>query len=304
MRYLLVALVVSLSTFSLSCEKESSADPATGSAAASAQTNRIQIKGSDSEVNAVQRLAEAFMKEHPDAKIAVTGGGSGTGISALVDGTIDIANSSRAFEPSERLRAKRAGVDPVATIFATDALSIIVHPDNPVKSLTLEQLKKIFSGEATDWAEFGGEGKITAYGRQPNSGTYVFFKNTVVDGDFGNNVRQMNGSAQIVESVATDEEGIGYVAVGYLHSGKDSIKPVAVASTSGEEAVMPTNAEAVRKGSYPIARPLYQYTNGEPEGIVREFLKFELSEQGQKMATEMGFYPVMDRHQDANAHLK
>lgn len=306
MRYLFLSAFLVLSTLSTACEKDGAASPAetNGEKAESTEVQRIQIKGSDSEVNAVQRLAEVFMESRPDARIAVTGGGSGTGITALMDGTVDIANSSRPLAPSEKLRASRADVDPVATIFATDALSIIVHPDNPVQSLTLDQIKEIFSGKTEDWSQFGGEGELTAYGRQPNSGTYVFFKNNVVEGDFGNNIRQMNGNAQIVESVAADTGGIGYVAVGYYDSAKDSLKAVPVAKDADSKAVLPTNAAAVKSGDYPIARPLYQYTNGQPDGLVLEFLRFELSDEGQKIATEMGFYPVMDRHQGANAHLK
>lgn len=264
----------------------------------------IEIKGSDSEVNLVQRLAEQFMEEHPDVKIAVTGGGSGTGIAALFDKTIDIANSSRPLASAEKVQAVKKGIKPVSNVFATDALSIAVNPENPVKSLTLEQLGKIFRGEATDWKEFGGEGKITAYGRQPSSGTYVFFKDAVVKGDYGDKVLQMNGNAQIVESIAQDKGGIGYVAVGYIKS-KDDIKALPVAAKEGDEAIMPTDEEAVADGKYPIARPLFQYTNGEPTGNVREFLLFELSPTGSKTATEMGFYPVRKAdNEQFNGHLK
>ena len=145
--------------------------------------NMIQVKGSDSEVNLVQRLAEVFMKKNPDVNIAVTGGGSGTGIAALINKTTDIANSSRDLSPKEEEAAKKAGVQPFRVIFATDGISVIVHPQNPITKLTLEQLGKIFKGEITNWKEMGGkDGKISLYGRQSNSGTYVFFREFVVKG--------------------------------------------------------------------------------------------------------------------------
>lgn len=267
------------------------------------KSNKIEIKGSDSEVNAVQRMAEKFMESHPEVKIAVTGGGSGTGIASLFDKTVDIANSSRPLAPAEKIQAVKKGVKPVATVFATDALSIAVHPDNPVKELTVDQLRKIFSGEATDWKEFGGEGKITAYGRQPSSGTYVFFKDAVVKGDYGDKVLQMNGNAQIVESIAQDKGGIGYVAVGYIKKPDAGIKALAVSNKEGEPGILPTNAEAVAEGKYPIARPLFQYTNGEPEGVVKDFMLFELSPEGKQVALDMGFYPVRTQDAEQNKHL-
>jgi len=266
-------------------------------------TDDIVVRGSDSEVNVVQRLAEAYMADHPGVDISVTGGGSGTGIAALLDGTTDIANASRAFEPHEKLFAIRRGVDPVPTIFATDALTVIVHPDNPVAALTSRQIGAIYRGEIDSWAGLGGDGKVVAYGRQSSSGTYVFFRDAVLEGDFGPHVREMNGNAQIIEAVAADPGAIGYVAAGYLRSVGSRVKALAILPADGGSPVHPDDTAAVIAGRYPMTRPLYQYTNGNPTGAVRDFLLFELSEPGEALVTEMGFYPLVDAWRDRNRHL-
>src|SRR3972149_9248306 len=186
----------------------------------------IQVKGSDSEVNLVQRLAELFMQKSRGVNIAVTGGGSGTGIAALINKQTDIANSSRELNPKEAEAAKAAGVEPFRVVFATDGISVITHPSNPVSKLTLEQIGKIFKGAITNWKEVGGpDTKISLYGRQSNSGTYVFFREFVVKGDYSPHKKSMNGNAQIVEAIQRDKAGIGYVAVGYVVSEKGELKP-------------------------------------------------------------------------------
>ena len=175
----------------------------------------IQVKGSDSEVNLVQRLAEVFMQKNPGVNISVTGGGSGTGIAALINKQTDIANSSRELNVKEEEAAKKAGVTPFRVAFATDAVSVILHPENQVSKLTLEQLGKIFKGEIENWKQVGGPDlKISLYGRQSNSGTYVFFREFVLKGDYSQRMKSMNGNAQIVEGVQRDKAGVGYVAVG------------------------------------------------------------------------------------------
>ena len=272
--------------------------------AAPAPDNKIEIKGSDSEVNLVQRMAEAYMAKHPDVQIAVTGGGSGAGIASLIDGTADLANSSREMRGKEKVLASRNKVDPVATVFATDALSVVVHRDNPVEEIGVEQLGQIFAGEVSTWDALGGTGPISAYGRQSSSGTYSFFRDAVVKEEYGQGVREMNGNAQIVEGVGADVGGIGYVAVGYAKSAGDRVKVLPVIPAGGGEAVSPLDAEAVRTGRYPIARSLYQLTDGAPSGALRDFLLFELSPEGEAITVEMGFYPVMDSAQGANDHLK
>jgi phosphate transport system substrate-binding protein len=257
----------------------------------------IQIKGSDSEVNLVQKLAEVFMQKNPGVNIAVTGGGSGTGIAALINKKTDIANSSRDLSPKEEEEAKKAGVQPFRIIFATDGISVVTHPANPISKLTLEQLGKIFKGEITNWKEVGGkDAKISLYGRQSNSGTYVFFREFVVKADYSPHMKAMNGNAQIVEAIKKDKDGIGYVAVGYVVDEKGKIMPgikiLNIATDAQSEAYSPAKMENVMSKKYPITRPLNQYTNGIPSGKLSDFIKFELSKEGQEIVRKEGFFPV------------
>jgi phosphate transport system substrate-binding protein len=257
----------------------------------------IQIKGSDSEVNLVQRLAEVFMQKNPGVNIAVTGGGSGTGIAALINKTTDIANSSRDLSPKEEEEAKKAGVQPFRIIFATDGISIITNSANPITKLTLEQLGKIFQGEITNWKEVGGkDAKISLYGRQSNSGTYVFFREFVVKANYSPHMKAMNGNAQIVEAMKKDQDGIGYVAVGYVVNEKDEVMPgikiINIAKDGKSEAYSPAKMENVMSKKYPITRPLNQYTNGRPSGKLSDFIKFEISKEGQEIVRKEGFFPV------------
>ena len=259
--------------------------------------NMIQVKGSDSEVNLVQRLAEVFMKKNPDVNIAVTGGGSGTGIAALINKTTDIANSSRELNPKEEEAAKNAGLQPFRVIFATDGISVIVHPQNPINKLTLEQLGKIFKGEISNWKEIGGkDGKISLYGRQSNSGTYVFFREFILKADYSPHMKSMNGNAQIVEAIKKDKDGIGYVAVGYVVDPKGKVMPgikvLNIAKDAQSEAYSPAKMDNVMSGKYPISRPLNQYLNGNPTGKLLHFIRFELSEEGQEIVRKEGFFPV------------
>jgi phosphate transport system substrate-binding protein len=272
---------------------------------AEAQTAMIQIKGSDSEVNLVQRLAEVFMQKNPGVNIAVTGGGSGTGIAALINKTTDIANSSRGMEPKEEEAAKKAGVQPFRIIFATDGISIITNPANPITKLTLEQLGKIFKGKITNWKEVGGaDAKISLYGRQSNSGTYVFFREFVVKADYSPHMKAMNGNAQIVEAIKKDQDGIGYVAVGYVVNEKDEVMPgikiINIAKDGKSEAYSPAKMENVMSKKYPITRPLNQYTNGKPSGKLSDFIKFELNKEGQEIVRKEGFFPVQKEWMEFN----
>jgi phosphate transport system substrate-binding protein len=263
----------------------------------------LKIRGSDSEVNLVQRLGEAFAADNGDISVAVTGGGSGVGITALIDGRIDIANSSRPLLAEEQLLALRKDVRPVATLFATDALSVIVHLENPVESLTVRELGAIYAGTVTSWDTLGGSGPIVAYGRQSSSGTYMFFRDAVVKGDFSTRVREMNGNAQIAEAVSRDPGGIGYLAVGYLKASRERVRVVPIRSNEDATPVSPLDIAAVRAGRYPIVRPLFQYTNGPPMGATLRFLLYELSPEGEELIEEMGFHPLIDAWRDRNAHL-
>lgn len=264
----------------------------------------IQVKGSDTEVNLVQRLAEKFMEE-TDVKLAVTGGGSGVGISALINNQVDIANASRTMKEEEIQQAKEQGIQPVRFVIAMDGLAVVTNSSNPVEELTVEELGRIYKGETTNWKEVGGpDKKISLYGRQSNSGTYVFFRDHVLKGDYSAEMKRMNGNAQIVEAIKADEAGIGYVGVGYVvdEEGRpvEGLKIIKVAKDENSTAVSPLNPENVKNGTYPLARPLNQYVNGKPKDDILDFIKFELSEEGQEIVVEEGFYPVSSEYQELN----
>ena len=268
----------------------------------------IQIKGSDTEVNLVQRLAEALMKKNPDIYIAVTGGGSGTGIAALVNKQTDIANSSRAMKDEEIDMAKERDVNPVAIVFALDGLALIVHESLPIDSLSIDEVGQIYKGKITNWNEVGGPDlEISMYGRQSNSGTYIYFRDNVIKGDYYPKVRRMNGTAQIVEAVRNDKAGIGYVGIGYIIDDQGNILPginsLKIAKDENSPAVSPLEPENVKSGLYPIVRPLYQYTDGLPEGNLLDFIIFELSDEGQRLVISEGYYPVTPEYMKMNENL-
>jgi phosphate transport system substrate-binding protein len=268
----------------------------------------VQVKGSDTEVNVVQRLAEAFMKKNPNYSIAVTGGGSGVGVAAIINKTTDLANSSRPMKDSEVAKAKANGVAPIGVAFAVDGLSVIVNQKNPIKNLTVDQVGQIYRGELTNWKQAGGpDAAITLYGRQPNSGTFVFFREGVVRGDYSNKMNQMNGNAQILEAVKKDPGGIGYVGIGYVLDDKGEIAPgiqvVEIAKDSRSKPFSPLKLENILTGNYPITRPLYQYFDGNNRAKVEAFIKFELSPEGVAIIQKDGFYPLTDQWKKHNAQF-
>jgi phosphate transport system substrate-binding protein len=263
--------------------------------------NMIQVKGSDTMVNMVQILAEKYMAKNPGKAISVTGGGSGTGVAALLNDTCDIANSSRDLKDKERASSKSKIGE---VVIAIDGLSIIVSKDNKIEKLTIEQLGKIYRGEITNWKDVGGANTpINLYGRQPNSGTYDFVREFVVKADYAKSVKEMNGNAQIVEAVKNSNQasGIGYVGAGYVKNAKD-LKILKIAKTSKDEAYLPTH-DNVLKGLYPIARPLFQFISGEIKTDTKAFLAYELSAEGQKIISEQGFYAISDKQKTANNTL-
>ena len=250
----------------------------------------VQIKGSDTMVNLAQAWAEEFMKEHPDIPIAITGGGSGTGIAALISGSTDIAQSSRQMEPKEIGQAEKKGIEPKEFHIANDGIAVVVHPSNPVNKLTIKQLSDIFSGKTTNWKEVGGsDQKIVVLSRERNSGTHVFFVEHVVKlgekkstNEFAPNVLMMPSSQAIVEEVSSNKAAIGYFGLGYLTSKE---KAVAV------EGVVPS-IKTVSNKTYPISRSLQLYTNGEPKDKIKSFIDFVMSPEGQKIVLKMDFVPV------------
>jgi phosphate transport system substrate-binding protein len=268
----------------------------------------LQVKGSDTEVNVVQRLAENYMKKDPNASIAVTGGGSGVGIAAIINKTTDLCNASRAMKDSEIAKAKANGVNPVGVAFAVDGLSVIVNPKNTLKSLTVDQIGQIYRGEVTNWKQVGGpDSPITLYGRQPNSGTFVFFREGVVKGDYSNKMNQMNGNAQILEAVKKDAGGVGYVGIGYVvdDAGKlvAGIQVLEVAKDSRSKPATPLKLENILSGAYPISRPLYQYFDKNNQAKIEGFLKYELSPEGMAIIQKDGFYPLTEQWKKHNAQL-
>ncbi|HPG40160.1 MAG TPA: phosphate ABC transporter substrate-binding protein [bacterium] len=267
----------------------------------------IQIKGSDTLINLVQTLSEEYMDKYPEkAVIAVTGGGSGVGIAALISNTIAVANSSREIKSSEVTAAKENGVVPTEIVLGIDGLSVVVNADIPVNNLTVEQIGAIFRGDISNWNQVGGPNKnISLYGRQPSSGTYVFFQEFVLGNkNYSPKMKQMNGNAQIIEGIKADKSAIGYVGVGYVFDDKgnvmEGLKVLTVSKDKNSEPVTPLIAENVKSGKYPIARPLLQYTNGKPQKHVKDFIAFELSAEGQKIVEDMGFYPVAGKYLDVN----
>jgi len=256
----------------------------------------IQNKGSDTMVNLALAWAEAYGQIRPEVQIAVTGGGSGTGIAALINGTVDMANASRRIKEEERAQAEANGVEPLEHTVAGDAIAIVVHPSNPVQELTIPQLSAIFSGKITNWLELGGEDRpIVLLSRESNSGTHVFFLEQVVrQGDsenttlFSPDTLLMPSSEGISAEVRHNPNAIGYDGLGYV---TDDQKVVAVAPAAGQPYVLPT-VETVKDNSYPIARGLYIYTDGEPDGAISEYLDWILGPAGQAIVQALGFVPL------------
>jgi phosphate transport system substrate-binding protein len=250
----------------------------------------IQLKGSDTILNLGQAVAEEAMKSNKGMKIAVTGGGSGTGIAALLNKTVDIAQSSRDIEKKEIEQAKTSGMNIREITVAYDGITIITSKVNPVKNLTTEQLRGIFIGEITNWKEVGGaDKKIVVLSRDSSSGTHVFFKEHILrkgnskgPEEYRKDALFLPSNQAIVSEVEKNDAAIGYVGMGYV---TDTIKEVTV---NGIEA---TVANVFAK-KYPISRSLYWYVNGEPQGDVKKLVEFMLSKQGQELVKREGFVPV------------
>lgn len=250
----------------------------------------ITIKGSDTMVILGQRWAEVYMSKNPGSVLQVTGGGSGTGIAALINGTTDVCQASRPMKTSERTKLKERYFTMGTEIaVAKDGLTVYLHESNTVPQLTLEQLKAIYVGDVTNWKDVGGaDVEITVYGRENNSGTYVFFKDNVLKGDdFSPTVATLPGTASVVNAVSKDPTGIGYGGAAY---GK-GIKFCPVAATAADSAYVP-DAEHVGNGKYPLARDLYWYLRTKPEGDIKKLVDWVLSPDGQEVVMTAGYFPV------------
>ncbi len=253
----------------------------------------ITIKGSDTMVHLASSWAETFMKQNPDMEVSVTGGGSGTGIVALLNGTTDICAASRKIKNNELQLALQKNIHPHEIAVAKDGIAVVVHPDNPVKELTLQQLSKIFTDQSLRWSDVGGsDEEILVLSRESSSGTYVFFQEMVLKKqDYMQDAKLMPATSAIIQSVSTDKLAIGYVGLGYALAARDKVKIVAVKADDNSTAVMPSD-QTVKTGQYPIARPLFLYLNGEPQGAVKKFMDFCLSAAGQAVVTDTGYVTV------------
>ena len=269
---------------------------ATAGASAPQKAKSIQIKGSDTMVNLGQAWAEAFSKRAAGANIAVTGGGSGTGITALINGTCDIAEASRTMEDKEIQAAEAKGIHPNQEKVALDGIAIVVNPKNPVKNLTIDQLREIFLGNIENWKVVGGANKpIVILSREVNSGTHIFLKEHVLrrgnakgPEEFSPAALMMPSSQAIADEVAGNENAIGYYGMGYIGPKQ---KVIAVAKDAKSPFIEPT-LDNVKSNTYPISRPLFLYTNGAPQGIVKDFVDFVYSKEGQEIVKKLDFVPV------------
>jgi phosphate transport system substrate-binding protein len=280
-------LLLLLMVFAVGCSED--VDP-------NEPTGFVQVKGSDTVVNAAQKVAEEFMKDYPHVFVAVTGGGSGVGIASLINKTCDVATCSREMKPKEIEMAKERDVFPKEFTVAHDGVAVIVNKANPVDKLTIEDLHKIFTGKAVNWKEFGGKDlHIVTLSREVSSGTHIYFKEEVVQlgkkgsqEEFSPQTLLLTSSQAIVEEVAANDAAIGYLGMGYV---SERTKPLLIAKGND---FYPPDVNNVIKKAYPLSRGLYFYTNGEPNGVVKLFIDFTLGPKGQQQFVETGFVPMGD----------
>jgi len=251
--------------------------------------SKITIKGSDTMVILSQQWAEIYMKKHPETTIQVTGGGSGVGIAALINGSTDIANSSRPMKPAELEKIKaKYNKNGIEIACAKDGLSVFLNKGNVVSELTIEQIGAIFSGKITNWKQVGGaDAKIQLYGRESSSGTFEFFKEHVVKTDFSQTCQTLPGTAAIVNAVKKDKYSIGYGGAAYA----EDVKDCKVKKDTKSKGVLPT-AATIKNKTYPISRYLYMYLKSKPTGETKKFIDWILSSEGQKMIATVGYFPV------------
>jgi len=264
----------------------------------------IQNKGSDTMVNLALAWAEKYQQDHPDLRISVTGGGTGTGITSLLNGTVDIANASRKIKSEEIETARKIGLEPVEYIVAKDAIAVIVNPNNPITQLTLQQLSDIYSGKIGNWSEVGGVDRpIVRLSRETNSGTHTYFLEYVIrQGNNSDNTifspttLLLPSSEGIIAEVSDNPNAIGYDGLGYITS---TVKVLAVADKGSEQFVLPS-VDTVNKKQYPISRDLYMYTPGEDSAEVLEYIDWILSADGQSIVQQLGFVPVSSQINDGS----
>jgi phosphate transport system substrate-binding protein len=291
-----VVFVIILPFLFSGCAPQNSAQPNTTPQAATAY---IENKGSDTIVNLALAWAERYQSLHPDVRLSVTGGGSGTGIAALINGTVDIANASRQIKSEELAAAVENGGEPVEFVIARDAIAVVVNPENPVDELTMQQISDIYSGKINNWLEVGGEDRpIVRLSRETNSGTHVYFLEEVLrlgqeDNKtlFSRDTLLLPSSEGISSEIRDNPNAIGYDGLGYV---TPDLKVIGVSRRVGEPTIYPS-ADSVNNNTYPIARDLYMYTNGQPEGAVKDYLDWIFTSEAQEIVAELGFVPVSTR---------
>ena len=268
-----------------SAEADTAAEGDTTTGESAALEGSITIQGSDTLLNLATAWSEAFMDENPGVDISVQGGGSGTGIASLLNGTVDFANASREIKDEELADAKARGIDPVEHKVAIDGIAVVVNPANGIEDLTMEQLGKIFRGEIKNWSEVGGADRaIVLHSRDSSTGTYEYFKVEVVgkDAEYAASAKLLPSNQAIADEVASNEGGIGYIGLGYI------TKDVKVVAVDGVKA----SVETATAGSYPISRYLYMYSDGEVDGVMKAYLDWILGDEGQQLVEDEGFVPL------------
>lgn len=258
----------------------------------------IQNKGSDTIVNLGLAWAEAYQKVKPEVRISVTGGGSGTGLTAMISGTVDIASASRKIKDEEIAAAEANGITPVEYVIARDAIAVIVNPENPIKELTMEQIARIYRGEVNNWSELGGEDRpIVRLSRETNSGTHVYFLEEVVRlGDknnkeiFSADTLLLPSSEGIISEVSDNPNAIGYDGLGYV---TDTVKVLGIAKTADQPYILPS-VQTVNNGEYPISRDLYMYIRKDASQAVLDYMAWILAPDAQKIVSQLGFVPILD----------
>lgn len=294
MRRILIIVLISSLLFPIACNPtDSTTNQSNSNSSASAY---IQNKGSDTLVNLALAWAEEYQNLHPEVEISVTGGGSGTGFTALINGTVDLANASRQIKPEEVQQAKDNGFEPVEFIVANDAIAVIVNPSNPIQQLTLQQVAQIYKGEIVNWQELGGEDRpIVRLSRETNSGTHVYFLEEVIrlgnkedKSIFSADTLLLPSSEGIIAEVRDNPNAIGYDGLGYV---TPEVKTLALAKTP-ESAYVSPSVQTVTDLTYPISRSLYMYTRGNPTGVLKEYLNWIMSAAGQEYTIHLGFVPI------------
>ena len=299
-RHALLLLAASLAAVGvLGCARSEESGQSSQGGQSKAQAMTIRVEGSDTMVNLAQAWAEEYKKKHPEVSIQVNGGGSGVGIASLIDGNCDLANASREIEPKEtaRVKAKR-GVNPKTYVVGYDALAIYVHKDNPMDSISIDELAEIYGdgGKIVNWSQVGakipGKGEIVRVSRQTSSGTYVYFREHILGKkrDYKDGSLDQSGSKDVVALVSHTPNAIGYSGMGYA---TPEVKMLKISKHKGEPGVEPTVANA-KKGTYPITRSLMIYSAGEPSGPAKQYLDWIMSPEGQKVVVELGYVPVKD----------